>query len=318
VTDPIWEQPSWRAQAEAWIDQEVERLGLEVVGTIEQPHVRPWSTVLRIPTSDGDLYFKASAPVQAFEVPLLAALMDDFADRLPPVLAFDADRAWLLMRDGGTPLRELVKAPPDLRHWLAVVPLYAELQLGATARVDELLQLGVTDLRLEHLSERFAELVERADVTPAEREALGARVPGLEELCNELLQDGIPATLQHNDLHAHNVLLRDGCYRLFDWGDSSISHPFQTMRVTIRFAMQDVGLEEDDESVERLRDAYLEPWTDGRSRASFLRSFELARTVGGVSDVLTEDRTVTAAGLRPSPQDPRSIPWMLRALLDEL
>src|SRR5207249_11341554 len=128
-------------------------------------HVRPWSTVLRVPTTDGDIYFKASAPVQAFEVPLLALLMEDFADRLPSVLAFDVERAWMLMLDGGRPLREIVKTERDLRHWLAVLPLYAELQRGATARVDELLQLGVPDLRLERLAGQFAELVERAEIT---------------------------------------------------------------------------------------------------------------------------------------------------------
>jgi hypothetical protein len=314
----IWRRPSWRQEVDAWIKAELGRHGIEVVGATEQPHVRPWSTVLRVPTTDGDLYFKASAPVQAFEVPLLAVLMEDFADRLPSVLAFDIERSWMLMLDGGTPLREIVKTAPDLRHWLEVVPLYVELQRGATARVDELLRLGVPDLRLERLPSQFAELVERAEITTDERDAFRRLRPRVDELCEELLVDGIAATVQHNDLHANNVLLRGARYRLFDWGDSSISHPFQTMRITLAFVKEALALRDEDDALYRLRDAYLEPWSGALPREALLRSFALARTVGGISDVLTEDRHITAAGLHPSAQDPRSVPWMLRGLLAEL
>ena len=229
----LWTQPSWRAQAEAWIDEELEQLGLQVTGPTQQPHVRPWSTVLRIPTREGDLYFKASAPVQAFEVPLLQALMDDFADRLPSVLAFDVERAWMLMRDGGTQLRELVNDRRDLHHWLAVVPLYAELQIGVAARADELVGLGVPDLRLGRLPEQLAALLERGDVVPEVRDAIRVRVPRILELCEELSSDRIPATLQHNDLHTHNVLVRDGRYRIFDWGDACVTHPFLSLRTAL-------------------------------------------------------------------------------------
>src|SRR5439155_16953938 len=143
VTDAIWTRPSWRAEADAWISAQLERLGLSRVGAVVQPYVQPWSTVLRVPTSSGDLYFKASAPVQAFEVPLLERLVELYPDRLPPVLAFDSDRAWMLMRDAGTLIRELVKTRRDVHHWLTVVPLYAEVQIGAAPLADDLLDLGV-------------------------------------------------------------------------------------------------------------------------------------------------------------------------------
>ena len=52
-----WTQPGWFEQASAWIHAELERQGIRVSGPIEQPHVRPWSTVLRVPTIAGDFYF---------------------------------------------------------------------------------------------------------------------------------------------------------------------------------------------------------------------------------------------------------------------
>ena len=293
-------------------------LGLAITGPVEQPHVQPWSTVLRIPTTDGDLYFKASAPVQAFEVPLLALFEDDFADRLPEVLAYDVDRAWMLMRDAGVPLREVVRTRQDVHHWLSTVPLYAEVQIAAAARVRELLDLGVPDLRLERLPDEFGALVARTDLGADERAALHGLRPRLTALCDELAQDRIPETLQHNDLHYNNVLVRDGRHRIFDWGDSSISHPFQTMRVTITFLKWTLGIVGDDEIDRQVRDAYLEPWSGFGARDALLRSFDLAQRVAGVSDALTEDRVVRACGLQPDPADRRAIPNMLRGVLEEL
>jgi hypothetical protein len=60
-----WTSPEWLAEATTWIRQRA-----EVVGEIEQPHVRWWSTVLRVSTTGGDLYFKAVAPLHRFEAAL--------------------------------------------------------------------------------------------------------------------------------------------------------------------------------------------------------------------------------------------------------
>jgi hypothetical protein len=67
-------QPDWLAGATAWIEERLDERGVAAVGEIEQPHVRWWSTVLRIPTTDGVLWFKANAPPHAFEAGLLAIL----------------------------------------------------------------------------------------------------------------------------------------------------------------------------------------------------------------------------------------------------
>jgi hypothetical protein len=70
--------------------------------------------------------------------------------------------------------------------------------------------------------------------------------------------------------------------------------------------------------VTRLRDAYLEPWSAGRSRDELLRSFELAWLLEGVSDALTEDRVARGAGVHVEPDDFRAVPNMLRRLAEEL
>ena len=82
-----WERPDWVAEATSWIRERV-----EVTGEIEQPHVRWWSTVLRVPTAGGDLFFKAVAPVHHFEAPLTARLSELQPGRVPDVVDVDSGR----------------------------------------------------------------------------------------------------------------------------------------------------------------------------------------------------------------------------------
>ncbi len=67
--DLIWTRPEWLAEVVAWIRERIEG-----TGEIEQPHVRWWSTVLRVPTAEGDLWLKASATFGSFEPALTAEL----------------------------------------------------------------------------------------------------------------------------------------------------------------------------------------------------------------------------------------------------
>ena len=63
--------PCLEAEAVGWATAELARLGRRVAGPIEQPHVRPWSTALRIPTDRGAAWFKATGPGPAYEGALL-------------------------------------------------------------------------------------------------------------------------------------------------------------------------------------------------------------------------------------------------------
>src|SRR5262245_36254902 len=115
-----WTRPGWFEQASAWIGAELGRQGLVASGSIEQPHVRPWSTVLRVPTSAGVLYFKATAPMLAHEPALTQALARWRPDCMPEVVAADLNLGWMLLRDSGESLRSHIQAEQDIGRWHAV------------------------------------------------------------------------------------------------------------------------------------------------------------------------------------------------------
>jgi hypothetical protein len=253
---------------EAWI-----RGHAEPVGAIETVHEQPWATVLRVPLAGGVAWFKACAPVQAFEPHLTAELFARWPDRVAEILAYDEERAWLLLADAGRPVGDLGN-PPEA--WLGALPRYAELQHGEAAHAREHLAHGVPDLRLATLPARYQELL-RLEL-PLAREELGRLwdfAPRLGELCEELAAYGVPATIQHDDLHHANLYARGGRFRVLDWGDASIAHPFASLVVTFRFLEERTRLAPGDPWFRRLRDAYLEPW--GRDLGA---AFALAVRVG--------------------------------------
>lgn len=309
-----WLEPTWRAEADAWIREHA-----NVTGPIEQPHVYPWSTVLRVPTADGPLWFKATTPdVHGFEPRLTALLGETCPDRVTELVKIDADRTWMLMRDAGTRLREL--EPPDPGLWEAILARYAELQIAVTPRADELLALGVPDERpagipakVEALldDDRALMLGEPEGLSGEQRDGLRRRMPELRALVDELEGFGVPATIQHDDLHDGQVFVKGGHVRILDWGDSSISHPFHTLTVTLRAHAWRQGIEPGSAELLRLRDAYLEPFGVPGAAA------DLAYRTGTLARALAWHRYLAAAPPEErDPQDAESVPYGLRLFLE--
>lgn len=219
-----WESPEFLAEATAWIDAHVER-----TGAVEQPHVRAWATVLRVPTTAGPVWFKANEPGLRHEVFAVERLSSRVPSRVPPLLASDLDRGWLLMGDAGERLREVVERERSLTRWHDVLEGVADLHHTLEPDVDDLLAAGVPDLRLATLADRYAELVDHDGFEQRFRDA----VPRVRDLVAELASYGLPETLQHDDLHDGQVFVADGRNLVLDWGDAVVSHPFFTLSVTL-------------------------------------------------------------------------------------
>jgi hypothetical protein len=299
TTSTAWLDPAWQAEARGWIRAQLASLDIDVMGEITQPHVRPWSTVMRIPVSGSTVWFKANGGVTTYEPALLAALGELVPGSVLTPLAVDSGRGWSLSPDGGQLLR--AAADRDLRHWERILPKYAELQRGLTPHADALIGLGVPDLRVEHMPQALARLLdEQASIldTPAgmtweQHTALRALAPRFADWCTELAGAGVAPTLQHDDLHDANVLVgADHAYRFFDWGDAIVAQPFGTLLVTLRSIGHGFGLAPGSAELSRIRDVYLEPWTAEHDRASLVRASELAIEVAKVGRALGWQRAL--------------------------
>ncbi|MGW4290902.1 phosphotransferase [Streptomyces sp. NPDC004673] len=275
-----WEQEAWRGQVFDWVEGRLAHDGLRLSG-VPRVRVRPWSVSMRIPVAGGTpVWFKANPPASAFEGPLTAALSRWVPEQVLRPLAVDAGRGWSLLPDGGPLFRETRGDVPP-RVWEELLTGYARMQRALVPRADELAGIGVPRLRVPEVPSSFDRLrAGNGSLDPGQRARLDALRPRLADWCAELASLGVPDSLDHADLHEGQLFHPGpGRFTYFDWGDSVVSHPFASLRVPAQRACERYG----PEVLPRLRDAYLEPWTDvGLSAAELRRAVRLAWRLGAL------------------------------------
>lgn len=292
----VWSSTEWFASAVSWMDGRLAAAGIGRTGPVTQPRVRAWGTVLTAPTDRGPVWLKAPGPRTAFEVALYGLLGKVVPDRVLAPIAADVERGWVLLPDGGPTLGDDADLDTVLSGLAEVLPRYAVLQRDLASHVDELLGFGVEDMRPAAMPARFDEAVaaaRRRAGRPRDDELVDGIValrPEFASWCERLAASVVPASLDHNDLHPDNVFAAGT--RFYDWGDAVVAHPFASMLVTLGVLRHGYGLAEDDPALRRLRDAYLEPFTDLAPRTELVEEVELACRVAKPARALVWDRAI--------------------------
>ena len=309
-----WTDPSWRAEAEEWIRARLSDLGYALAGAIEHTHVRPWGTVVRVPTDRGLLWFKANIAPLAFELPLVERLA---AQGVPQLVASEPARGWMLMEDAGPLVSELYGENPPLAVWLQFLREYAELQVAAASAADELIAAGVPDRRLPRVLEPFQRVLESDRLvqpptpdalTNEELDRVHALMPKLQESVNVLAALGLPDSVQQDDLHPWNVCVRDGVYRFIDWGDACISQPMLSLEIPLQWIGGEGAVE--------AKAAYLEPWSALRPREDLLAATDAAALLAQVTGVLKWELINSVLSDEERAGYEQGIPRRLRHLLE--
>jgi len=282
--------------------------------------VRPWSIVLRLEVHGGTdarpVWAKAAAAGFAHEPALLALLAARAPGTALEPLAVDADGARVVLPDGGPTLRDRPATDPAAT-WHALLTGYAGVQRSLAALAADAAALGTPDVRGALAVDLLEPAVDAAGdpvhgphrLTPAEAAALRALPARLADVAGALAAGPVPATVEHNDPHTHNVLAGSG--RLFDFGDAVVGHPFLGLAGALPDAAADLGVPPAHPAVTALREAYLSRFTDlaplTRLRADARAAVPLMHLVRA------------GTWLRVAPQDrggwPAALPDRLRALL---
>lgn len=291
----LWASATWRESMVAWLDQRLAAVGSRRAGEPEQVRLRPWGTVFRVPTSEGPVWFKAPAPATVFEVGLYSLLARTAPHLVLTPLAVDLDRGWLLLPDGGPNLGEIATGPGLIDILASILPRYGQLQRDLAPDVDAMLALGLTDMRAFAMPTRFDEAFTAVETwvtghsNAADRELLhriAARRETFVTWCDRLATAPAAASIDHHDLHAKNVFVTDGGFTIADWGDAVIAHPFASLLVTLGFVRFHLGVSTNDPAVLRVRDAYLDAFTDLALRRDLITTADLACQVAKVTRAL--------------------------------
>jgi hypothetical protein len=329
MTNPsqlIWQDLEWRKQAREWIHEQARNRSILIKGEIDQPHMYAWSTVLHVPTDQGKLFFKATAPETIHEAALTRALANWFPDCMPELIEVDVHRGWMLMRDGGEQLRASIRPTKDIVPWQPVILRYAEVQVGLADHVTELLSLRLPDHRLHVLPALFTRLLANQEsfmvdqekgLTSAEWEEVKAKSGTFEQICANLAAAGIPESINHGDFHDGNVLVKDGRITFFDWGDADVTHPFVSLRtflvsIEIALDLEDYSLTPE---MEALLQLYLKPWERFASKPDLLNAYRLSKPVASVVKALSWHTTITRMGADLRKEYAWIVPELMREFL---
>jgi aminoglycoside/choline kinase family phosphotransferase len=322
-----WHDTNWQKQAHEWIRTEAKRNSIQITGEIEQNHAYAWSTVMRVPSSEGMIFFKATASETVYESALTRKLAGWFPDCMPDLVAVDTTRGWMLMRDGGEQLRASIRPTKDVKPWEPVIARYAELQIGLAEHVDEILALGIPDYRLAALPALYKKLLadeeslmidQEKGLTSADLQQLHKLTPRFEQICSDLAAFGIPESLNHGDFHDGNILLKNGRITFFDWGDASVTHPFASLRTF--FVSMEIALSLDDYApptpeMTVLLELYLEHWEHFTEKEHLLSAYNLSRPVASIVTALRWHNTISQLQMGSSLREEYA--WIVPEVLRE-
>lgn len=287
-----WTDPDWLSRAHAWIDDRLAELGRSRTGEVEQPHVRSWGTVLRVPTARGPVWFKAPGRALRHEGAVHAVVSSRRPDRVPPLLAHDPQEGWMLSADAGRRLREVLAEERDLGRWHDVLTGCAQVQLACEPDVAALLAAGAPHRPLAALPEELRGLLARTGLGSAVDTTVPEPVGLVAEQVARLATYGMRESVQHDDLHDAQVFVPEPIagqgapHLILDWGDAVVTHPFTTLAVTligvVAFGLDDVTGSVD---VAPFRDSYLGPYADayGTSVADLREAADLGARLGWAS-----------------------------------
>lgn len=302
-----WAQPEWRDQTVAWARQHLGDRGFTDIGFAAGVRLRPWSATLRIPTSEGSVWVKQCTSATGHEIPLMLGLWQWTTWEVPEPIVVDPAENRMILADAGQTMREIRMdswsqsggAMRELLRWETVLGQYADLQRATARRDAEVKRMGVPDHSPKKLIRHFERLVadgDRHGLTGEDRLQLKGIRRSVARRISALDAFGIPMAIQHDDLHDANVCVSEaGRYQIIDWGDAHRGHPFGALLVTMPALADAFGLDVEDRALLRVRDAYLEPWTDRWTREDLNQAASLAVQLAPISRALAWERALVGA-----------------------
>jgi hypothetical protein len=219
--DPLrlpWARPGGPARELAWAEQVLGECGRVATGPPHQMRTWNLSSIWTIPTNAGPVWLKSVPPFFAHEGSIIDWLEEPM---LPPLLGFAAGR--VLMAD--IPGADQYDAP--LATLERAVESLVAIQHRVSARLDELLALGLADWRWPALRTSIEDVVDRhrGELDRGENLALDALVEAFDTRASDIDACGLRMTLVHSDFHPGNLRGDRARLCILDWGDCGVGHP---------------------------------------------------------------------------------------------
>lgn len=293
-----------------WVNQVLDDRGLPKVNQLNPVHDMAWSMVASITHQEGTWYFKALTPHIAYELEVTNRLSLAFPDLSGKVVAFDTDKRFLLVEDLGTNLFDYKPQSDAFLLWKQALSDYSQLQVQ-TSKLSRNEFPGLPDRTMEVIPGEALPIIERCvDIQPREGESpitqsdvewIKKRFNNWSDVVRDINVLPIPNSIHHGDLHGGNIAMK-AKPKVFDWGDSSWSHPFVTFYISADACINHFGLHDQD-SYNELQESYLSPWLEYGSMDQLKATLEKVNRIAPLVMLLSWAYAVS------NKADERSLEW---------
>ncbi|RKW70311.1 hypothetical protein DWQ67_07340 [Galactobacter caseinivorans] len=267
-----WESSSWFEQVQDWISRVLKAYGVHQNGPLYRVTLGLGATVWTVPTSEGELYFKAVAPPRVHEAELVARVAPFSRGHIPTPLAVEDSEGWLLSPSIGTSLAGDPRLA-DLEHTRRVFADAAELQLALSDSTEHVAEGGLPGMLPDYVPEYLEEaLTTHASlpaehplhVSPRDADLLLQGMGTVRRAAEVLAASPLPPTLQQGALAPEQVLVPSSHrapIMFVGWGAARWAHPFELVGTAVEQLCTSYQCEPSDEPVRTIVSAYLAPFT---------------------------------------------------------
>ncbi len=274
--DTPWRRAGWLAVAVSWGLDQLKRHRISLLGSIEQVRVSHKSVLLRVPTSEGEVYFRAARrPLDINERLLDWELRPHFSEFIPGHIASDPRRGWSLARTVGSCIQINEFEAEFLSDLDEAIGAMALFQQNTARHVPTFLELGLPDRRIDKLANIVTPMIDevstrRGILSKEEIRIIRERVPRFLDACHRLQSIELPAVLEHGDFSPGAVPVFPG-FLFPDWSEPSVTHPFFRMAYPVI-----CGNQTDQGILNRAREQYLRTWDNYLPSSKLREALDLA------------------------------------------
>ncbi|WP_404350152.1 phosphotransferase [Sutcliffiella horikoshii] len=302
-------------EALEWIKHSAKELNLSSISDTETIKATDISLVQKCTFRNATLYFKATGKASEFEPLLTEELFLRNPKQIVEVIASHPDHPWMLMKElKGVSLRKT----KDKTRWKNCLQEYAHLQVKESRNLSRSVDIGVPDRRFAILKDEIEfHLLDlcHTGLNKSETKIIMELKEELLEMCDSL-ENVVPYSLDHGDLHSGNIHVVGNDTVFFDWGDAAVSHPFFSTRI-FWHALDELIESDSDwlDIVNEFKPYYLEPWREFAPLADLEKALEVSDQLACVYRALGWHLYITPC--RKDKEDSKNKPaqW-LRVLLE--
>ncbi|MGI8908466.1 MAG: phosphotransferase [Candidatus Sumerlaeaceae bacterium] len=312
-----WMRRGWIANAVSWMLDQLSRLAILPTGPVEQMRIWHRSAILRVPTNEGYVYFKALPPSPPAADSLAHELISQYAEYLPSHVAVDPHRGWSMIREPGSGSSSNGSSEEG---WQEAIQALARIQRNSVNHVKRYLQMGLPDRRVGRMPTRVELLLgDLESIAPHRSRALKDHEiqrlqdlePRLKSDCARLATYRIPPALEHGDFFAGDAVIQQPGAIFLDWSEAAVSHPFFSVALN---STESDGTLADASVRSRLRDTYLQAWSSFETPDRLLEAFEIAYRLAPLHYAVTLHQ-MGLPNVETQWEVEVSLPYFLRLLL---